>query len=148
MTIFSDNVAEERKAQKKKTGLNKYREGLRKQAIGDLYKTEAGRTFLWSLLEKTAAYGQTPFQGENTHLTSFNCGQQAVGQSLMAEMIEVSPVLFTEMMKEMTLERSNPNPNLNTDTAPEFDFGREPTAGVRSDSVKPEPVGDEPAFYS
>lgn len=69
------------------------REGLR-----ETMSSEQGRKWLHSLLLKCDPF-RSPFSSD-THLMAHRCGEVNIGLQLIAEMHEVSPELYLQMMKE------------------------------------------------
>jgi hypothetical protein len=113
-----------------------------KQALDNcvhaLLQHQEGRAYLYWLLEIGRAIGQNPFTG-NALTTSFECGQQNVGQQIMAHILEVAPDGFLKMLKEKQDERnrrtaeSKPNgarTGSSSGTYPEPDSYAEPDPGT------------------
>ena len=76
--------------------------------LAHLVQSAEGRFYLWSLLEACRVFAQ-PFNG-NALETAFRCGEQNIGQQILAHLNEVSPDAFFLMMKEnqdVRLERNN-----------------------------------------
>lgn len=71
---------------------------LRDAAVEALLQNEAGRKYLWWLLE-VGWVGQQPF-AQNALVTSFNCGQLNVGQQILNHILEVNPAGYVQMQKE------------------------------------------------
>lgn len=78
-------------------------EGQIDAAISALLVHEHGRRFLWWLLEIAPVFRQ-PFTG-NALTTSFQCGEQNVGQRILERITSVSPEGYVTMMKEKADER-------------------------------------------
>jgi len=57
-----------------------------------------GRRFMWRLLSITGIY-RNPFQAERGG-TDFRCGEQNIGQQLIAEIHNLCPERYIEMIKE------------------------------------------------
>lgn len=64
-----------------------------------------GRAYLYWLLEVGHSIGENAFTG-NALSTSFRCGEQNVGQQIMAHILEVAPDGFLSMLKEKQDERN------------------------------------------
>lgn len=74
----------------------------RDQDVADfkwLMGNKQGRRFMWRLLGVTGVF-RTPFVQGGGGLTEFNCGQQNVGQLMLAEIHEHCPERYHEMTKE------------------------------------------------
>lgn len=69
-------------------------DGLR-QAIA----TYEGRQFIWRILELSRAVGHNAFAA-TPEATAFNCGQQNVGQQILAQLLEIAPDAYIQMIKE------------------------------------------------
>jgi hypothetical protein len=70
------------------------------------------RKYLYWLMDIGKAIGQNPFTGDAL-TTAFECGQQNVGQQVMAHLIEVAPDGFLALLKEVGDERSRRDTELN-----------------------------------
>lgn len=68
-------------------------------AVAHLLSTGAGRRYVYWLLEITKAIGVNPFSVEPA-ITAFHCGEQNIGQQVMAHVIEVDADKFLLMLKE------------------------------------------------
>lgn len=99
----------ELRAQRKATA---HIESLVNRGIAEALDTPAGRKMLWWLLSVSKAVAVNPFSGDPYH-TAFNCGEQNVGQQVLARIIEVNPEGFLAMQKENLNEwnRSNGDPD-------------------------------------
>lgn len=96
MTVYDgDEKAKYRKAQKKE----KQRKAQLDRAVKAMLQHEDTRAYLYWLLEIGKAIGINPFTA-NALTTSFACGEQNVGQQIMAHLIEVSPDGFIRVLKE------------------------------------------------
>lgn len=73
-------------------------------AVSGLLQHPHGRRYLFWLLDIGKSIGANPFTG-NALSTSFSCGEQNVGQQIMAHIIEVSPEGFLLMLKERENEK-------------------------------------------
>lgn len=71
----------------------------RDNAVQALLGTGQGRRYVYWLLEITKAIGVNPFAADS-HVTAFHCGEQNVGQQIMAHVIEVDADRFLLMLKE------------------------------------------------
>lgn len=54
---------------------------------------------MWRWLEKTGLF-RNPFVPGGHGLTEFKCGEQNIGQQLLAEIHELCPEKYHEMVKE------------------------------------------------
>lgn len=81
---------------------------MRADAVRLLLKHPFGRRYLYWLLDIGKAIGQNPYTG-NAEGTIFNCGEQNVGQQIMAHLLAVSPEGFLGMMQERAEERMELN---------------------------------------
>lgn len=100
-----DDVQQRRDAKKAKLLAKKEKVEL-DLAVQGLLGTGQGRRYLYWLLEMTGAIGVNPFTGD-AFTTAFRCGEQNVGQRIMAHVIEVSAVGFTTMLTEREAERQS-----------------------------------------
>lgn len=73
-------------------------------AVSSLLQHPHGRRYLFWLLDIGKAVGANPFTGHALS-TSFSCGEQNVGQQIMAHILEVSPDGFLLMLKEREDEK-------------------------------------------
>jgi CRP-like cAMP-binding protein len=73
-------------------------------AITAMLQHKETRRYLYWLLEMTRAIGQNPMT-DNALRTAFNCGEQNVGQQIMAHLIDVAPEGFLTLLKEKSDER-------------------------------------------
>lgn len=64
----------------------------------ELLETPRGRQFLFYLLGITR-FMNNPFTG-NALTTSFNCGEQSVGQRIMSDITAVDPIGWSKMQQE------------------------------------------------
>lgn len=74
-------------------------------AVMALMQHAQGRAYLYHLLTIGRAIGENPFTG-NALSTSFNCGEQNVGQQIMAHIVATAPDGFLAMLKEQQNERN------------------------------------------
>ena len=74
------------------------------EAVAALLLHKQTRRYLYWLLEITAAIGQNPMT-DNALRTAFNCGEQNVGQQIMAHLLECAPDGFLTLLKERADER-------------------------------------------
>jgi hypothetical protein len=90
--------AEERKVRKLQR--KHIEENLRDRDGGlkHLLTTYEGRRFYWLLLEDCGVF-RNPFTG-NALSTSFNAGEQNVGQKLLAHLMQTAPAAFQKMQQE------------------------------------------------
>ena len=78
-------------------------------ALKALLQHRHGREYIWWLLE-LSQIGDNAF-ASNALFTSFNCGQQNVGQQILAHMLEVDPNGYLELLKERNDEQAMVNPD-------------------------------------
>ena len=76
----------------------KQKEVINKEALRGIMSTRPGRSWMHSLLVRCHPY-TTPFNSDAL-LMSHNCGEANIGLQLVAELHDVSPELYLEMMKE------------------------------------------------
>lgn len=69
------------------------------RGIAEALDTPSGRKMLWWLLAISRAIGVNPFAAD-PYRTAFQCGEQNVGQQVLARITEVSPEGFLAMQKE------------------------------------------------
>lgn len=81
-------------------------------AVRAMLQHQSTRRYLYWLLDIGKAIGQNAFSG-NALSTAFQCGEQNVGQQVMAHLIEVSPDGFLTLLRERQDERANRNTTLN-----------------------------------
>lgn len=67
-------------------------------ALQWLMSDKRGRRHIWRQLELTGVF-RNPFSGE-PHTTAFECGKQAIGQTLMAQIHRLCPEKYTKMVEE------------------------------------------------
>lgn len=63
-----------------------------------LMSDKRGRRFVWRLLSMTRLF-HTPYTGKDSD-TNFRCGEQNIGQQVLAEIHELCPERYHEMVKE------------------------------------------------
>lgn len=96
-------------------------------------RTIEGRAFLWNILRLTGAIGQNPYAGTPTD-TAFRCGEQNIGQRLLAHIMEVDHTIYLMMMKENVNEwRTDRDPDAG-DAGNTPDLFGEYTATGRADA--------------
>lgn len=78
----------------------------RDDAVKALLQHKQGRKYLYWLLSVGKAIGHNAFTG-NALSTSFNCGEQNVGQQIMAHIIEVDAKGFLTTLQEQEDERAD-----------------------------------------
>lgn len=86
------------------------------QAIRDCLASYPGRKFLWHLLT-IGKIGIQPFTG-NALNTSFACGELNVGQRILADIMDVNPMAYGQLMQEQIDEH-----RARTDTDTDSDTG-------------------------
>lgn len=59
-----------------------------------------GRRVMWRLLSMTGLYRNPHVPGAPSEETAFRCGEQNIGQRLMAEIHEITPDSYNVMVKE------------------------------------------------
>jgi hypothetical protein len=74
-------------------------------AVKAMILHRATRRYLYWLLDIGKAIGQNAFTSEAL-TTAFQCGEQNIGNQVMAHLIEVVPDGFLELLKEMRDERT------------------------------------------
>lgn len=67
-------------------------------AAHTLLSSNSGREYLWWLLSISRI-------GQNAHTnnalsTAFNCGEQNIGQQILAHILEINPAGYVQMMRE------------------------------------------------
>jgi hypothetical protein len=70
------------------------------------------RKYLYWLMDIGKAIGQNAFTADAL-TTAFQCGEQNVGQQVMAHLIEVAPDGFLALLKEVGDERNRRDTELN-----------------------------------
>ena len=93
----------ERKELRKARATEKRTEDAIDTATRALLLSPDGKAFLWWMLGITR-YGQTPWT-TNALTTSFNCGEQNIGQQLLARLTAVDPEGFLNLLKERNDDR-------------------------------------------
>lgn len=73
-------------------------------AISAMLQHSQTRRYLWWLLYISHAVGENAFTS-NALTTAFACGEQNIGQQVLAHMLEVAPDGFLTLMKENADER-------------------------------------------
>lgn len=63
-----------------------------------IMRTESGRRFLLSLLEKTGYFNQTFHLDQRLHI--FNDGKREIGLMLITDMKEANPAMLSNIIKE------------------------------------------------
>lgn len=96
--------ARQRRDDKKAKTLAKKHQAEIDSAVAHLLTTPQGRRYLYWLLEIGSAIGVNPMS-RDSHETAFRCGEQNVGQRIMAHIIDVNPAGFTTMLVERENER-------------------------------------------
>lgn len=90
--------ASDPKAVKEAVKAAKSKDTLAKEGLKAAMQSEAGRAWLYKLLMLSAP-GRNAFSSDPLDM-AFRCGEQNIGQQIIAEMDEVSPELYLQMMKE------------------------------------------------
>lgn len=88
-------LTEEQQREEKRKFLERLKE---KEDFRWLMDSKQGRRFVWRLLGIAGVY-RNPFAGVR-ETTDFNCGLQAMGQTLISEIHEVCPNQYAQMVKE------------------------------------------------
>ena len=91
----NEEVERQRRAEEKST----LERGQERDDISWLMANKQGRRFVWRLLGITGIY-RNPMQGDGDAFTNLRCGMQAVGQQVVADIHEVCPERYFEMVKE------------------------------------------------
>jgi len=99
----------ERKELRKARAAEKRTDDSVDTATRALLTSPDGRSFLWWLLDITR-YGGTPWT-TNALTTSFNCGEQNIGQQLLARLTSVDPEGFLNLLKERNDDRHDDDGN-------------------------------------
>jgi hypothetical protein len=76
----------------------KSRETIEREGLRQTMSTEAGRKWLHSLILRCRPF-TSPFSSDALIMAN-NCGEANVGLQIIADMHEVSPELYLQMMKE------------------------------------------------
>lgn len=95
---------EQRRAEKRARSFAKKEKLELDAAVAGLLQHPHGRRYLYFLLEISGAIGVNPFTGDSL-TTAFKCGEQNVGQQIMAHIIEVNGDGFLTMLREREAER-------------------------------------------
>ncbi len=72
--------------------------------VRTVLETEAGRRFVWRLLEECKAFASVKANDDST--TNYNAGKQDIGHYVMTELLEARPNALIEMMTEAQTERT------------------------------------------
>ena len=109
-------------------------ESQRREAIAAMLQHPATRKFLWWLLGEGKAIGHNPFSTDPLTMAR-ECGEMAIGQTVMREVIETSASGFIALMKEMDDERRDRTAALRNAAAAgdPFDSGRPAGTGAERD---------------
>jgi hypothetical protein len=70
----------------------------RDSVVNVLLNDPKGREYLWWLLSITKV-NANPFSA-NALTTSFSCGEQNIGQQILAHILDVNPAGYVQMLKE------------------------------------------------
>lgn len=81
------------------------------EAITAMLQHKQTRRYLYWLFEITGAIGQNPYRN-NFGDTAFACGEQNVGQRVLAHLLECAPDGFVSLLKERADERAERNGKL------------------------------------
>lgn len=84
---------------------------LRVEAIRAMAAHRATRKFLWWLLAEGKALGHNPFAPDPL-LMAKECGEMAVGQAVLQEIIGADPEILITLMREHEDERRNRDADL------------------------------------
>jgi hypothetical protein len=82
----------------------KFDQGELDAAVSAMLEQRQTRRYLWWLLSVSKSLGENAFTA-NALTTAFGCGEQNVGQQVLAHMLEVAPEGFLILMKENADER-------------------------------------------
>jgi hypothetical protein len=66
--------------------------------LRSLLKTVYGKRFIYRIFKKCYIFGM-PFVAGEPDTTAFNLGKQDVGKSLLAQVLDVRPEAYNEMLK-------------------------------------------------
>ena len=69
-----------------------------------LMERPQGRRFVWALLSKTGTFSN-PFTGDSR--TFFRCGEMNVGQRLLADIMNICPEHYVQMVHDNRKVKSN-----------------------------------------
>jgi len=78
-----------------------YNERMRKrdeEDVRSILKTEYGKRFIWRLLGKCGIH-QLGVVMDNPNATYFNAGMRNIGNTLLAQVLEIKPESYVEMTK-------------------------------------------------
>ena len=117
----------------------RFDQGELDEAVRAMLGQRQTRRYLWWLLSVSKSLGENAFTA-NALTTAFGCGEQNVGQQVLAHMLEVAPEGFLTLMKENADERSR--------RQGELDRIRGGNGGGRDYDSDPTPGGDEPDTYA
>lgn len=67
-------------------------------ALRDIMSTPLGRSWVWSLLDKSHVHGNA--MRADDRQTAFACGEQNVGIQVLLQIHQVCPDLYAQAMKE------------------------------------------------
>lgn len=98
-----DDVDQRREAKRASLAAKKEK-AERDAAVSLLLTSPQGRRYLYWILEVSGAVGVNPFSSDSL-VTAFRCGEQNIGQQVMAHIIDVSPEGFMTMLIERENER-------------------------------------------
>lgn len=89
---------EQREAAKASQNQYKREQEERDSVVTVLLNDPKGREYLWWLLSITRV-NSNPYTA-NALATSFACGEQNIGQQILAHILEVNPAGYVQMLKE------------------------------------------------
>lgn len=72
---------------------------LRLNVIKNIMQTIPGRAWIYTLLERCHIY-HTPFLAGQPDVTAFQCGEQNIGNQLLADVQAAAPELYIQMIAE------------------------------------------------
>lgn len=122
MAQHEDEIA--RRTLRKQEGWRKADEKELANAIVAMLGHKETRRYIYWLLEITHSIHQNPYRG-NFGDTAFACGEQNIGQMVLAHLIECAPEGYLTLLKERSDERSTRQSELESIRSGQFD--REPT---------------------
>lgn len=102
MSRFDDKPSQA--ALRRQREWEKFDQGELDDAVRAMFEHHATRRYLWWLLAISNAIGNNAFTS-NALTTAFACGEQNIGQQVLAHMLEVAPDGFLTLMKENADER-------------------------------------------
>ncbi len=81
----------------------KFDDALRLDVIKTVMQSPPGRSWIYNWLSRCHIYS-TPFILGHPDVTAFNCGEQNIGQQLIADVQAAAPDLYLTMINEAKLK--------------------------------------------